>query len=75
MRRAFLSGLSLALGLLAGAAAAAQAVHPSPADTRPLQAGSKVPAVRVESLTGGTVDLAELTRESGALLVFYRGGW
>lgn len=50
-------------------------VHSSPYDVEPLQPGASVPNVAVENVTGELVDLAELVRESGALLVFYRGGW
>jgi hypothetical protein len=50
-------------------------VAPSAAEVQPLAPGSRVPSARVASLRGDPVDLAELTRERGALLVFYRGGW
>jgi peroxiredoxin len=41
----------------------------------PLAPGARVPSVRVQTLLGEPVDLADLVREQGALLVFYRGGW
>jgi hypothetical protein len=68
--------LLLILGLLvfAGSARAGD-VYADPGSTRPLQPGASVPSARIESVDGQMVDLAELTRESGALLVFYRGGW
>ena len=53
----------------------ASEVHQNAADTRPLQPGSRVPSAEISAIDGGSVDLAQLTRESGALLVFYRGGW
>jgi len=34
-----------------------------------------VPPVSVLTVSGDSVDLAELVRDRGALLVFYRGGW
>ena len=58
-----------------GAQGAGTAVHASPHDVEPLQPGARVPTVAVESVHGELVDLAELVRESGALLVFFRGGW
>ncbi len=71
---AFSTAAWLALaGLSVGAHAGP--VHPSAADTRPLSVGTSVPSAEVETLAGGRVDLTELARESGVLLVFYRGGW
>ena len=37
--------------------------------------GAAVPSVNVRALDGSSVDLSKLVRTSGALLVFYRGGW
>lgn len=70
-------GLSVALawGLLAAPAAAGDRVYASAQEVEPLAAGSSVPQVRLTTLKGETVELAELLRERGALLVFYRGGW
>ena len=53
----------------------ARDVFPDAASARPLQSGATVPSVEVKTLGGEAVDLAAITRESGALLVFYRGGW
>jgi peroxiredoxin len=50
-------------------------VYATAAEVEPLQPGSRVPSASVTSVKGETVDLAELVRERGALLVFYRGGW
>lgn len=61
--------------LIAGLATAADPVYPSAEAAQPLQPGAPVPSVSVRAVDGSTVDLSELARESGALLVFYRGGW
>jgi len=61
--------------LLANLAAAGVQVYASPHDVEPLQPGAHVPTVAVESIDGEIIDLASLVRESGALLVFFRGGW
>jgi peroxiredoxin len=34
-----------------------------------------VPSVSVQAVDGSTIDLSKLVSKSGALLVFYRGGW
>jgi len=69
------TGSFLALLALAGAAGADDRVYPTPEAVQPLQPGASVPAVQVEKVSGEEIDLAERTREHGALLVFYRGGW
>ena len=61
--------------LVASLATAADHVYPSAEAAQPLQPGAAVPSVSVRALDGSTVDLAKLARSSGALLVFYRGGW
>jgi hypothetical protein len=62
--------------LLSGSARADRTeVFSSPHDVEPLQPGDHVPTVAVETIRGRLVNLADLVRESGALLVFYRGGW
>jgi len=60
---------------MVGFACAEKPVYPSADATRPLQPGAAVPSVDVRALDGSSVDLAKLVRTSGALLVFYRGGW
>ena len=50
-------------------------VFPSSKDVEPLASGAQVPSASVETVLGVSVDLAELVRDQGALLVFYRGGW
>ena len=50
-------------------------VYASAEEVQPLAAGERVPSVRVVALGGEFVDLADVVREHGALLVFYRGGW
>ena len=64
-----------ALLLAAGAWAAPGQVHPSAEAVQPLAPGQTVPSVRVRTVDGAPVDLAEAIRGTGALLVFYRGGW
>jgi len=74
--RALLSaGIAAGALLVADIAIAADVVYSSAEATRPLQAGASVPAVRVRAVDGSAVDLSDLTRNAGALLVFYRGGW
>lgn len=81
MRRLVFGTLALIALLLAGdwravsPAQAAGRVYASPAEVEPLAPGEKVPEVRVESVGGEPIDLADRVREQGALLVFYRGGW
>ncbi len=59
----------------AGAAHGADRVYASPEEVEPLAIGATVPKARVRTVEGEAVDLAELVRDTGALLVFYRGGW
>lgn len=61
--------------LAAGAWATGGQVYPSAEAVQPLEPGRSVPSVRVRAVDGTPVDLAEAIRDSGALLVFYRGGW
>ncbi|MBW2494478.1 MAG: hypothetical protein JRE43_06970 [Deltaproteobacteria bacterium] len=68
-------GWASGLLLIAGLAAAANSVYPSAEAAQPLQPGASVPSVNVRAVDGSTVDLAKLVSKSGALLVFYRGGW
>jgi hypothetical protein len=44
-------------------------------DVQPLAVGERVPSARVVTVGGEPVDLADVVRDHGALLVFYRGGW
>jgi hypothetical protein len=69
------AGWTAGLLLVAGLATAAGPVYPNAEAARPLQPGASVPSVSVHALDGSTVDLAKLVSKSGALLVFYRGGW
>ncbi len=64
-----------AMLLAAAATHATERVYPAPEAVEPLAPGDRVPAARVETVLGEPVDLAEVVRERGALLVFYRGGW
>ncbi len=61
--------------LTASLATAADPVYPNAEAAEPLQPGASVPSVSVRALDGSTVDLSKLASKSGALLVFYRGGW
>ena len=67
-----------AVAILVATACTAEAdrrVYDSPAAVEPLAPGQRVPQAPVLRLEGESVDLAELVRERGALLVFYRGHW
>ncbi len=66
---------AVALAATLAMAASAQTAYPSPEAAVPRAAGQVVPSARVQSVTGESVDLADLVRDEGALLVFYRGGW
>jgi len=66
---------TLLVASLSGPAAAGDRVYGSAAEVEPLAVGTRVPPARVRSVKGDPVDLADLVREQGALLVFYRGGW
>ncbi|MBW1885962.1 MAG: hypothetical protein JRJ58_20715 [Deltaproteobacteria bacterium] len=61
--------------MMTGAAGAADRVYPNAEAVVPLAPGARVPSAVVQSVAGEPIDLADLVRESGALLVFYRGGW
>jgi hypothetical protein len=61
--------------LIAGLATATDSVYPSAEAAQPLQLGASVPSVSVRTVDGSAVDLSKLVSNSGALLVFYRGGW
>ncbi len=64
------------MALLGAAAAQAEGrVYASPEEVEPLAVGARVPSVQVTSVSGERIDLREVVRDHGALLVFYRGGW
>jgi len=69
------AGWAASLLLIAGLACSENSVYPNAETTRPLQPGASVPSVAVRALDGSTADLAKLVSDTGALLVFYRGGW
>ena len=69
------SGWAASLLLSAGVATAANPVYPSAEAAQPLQPGASVPSVSVRAVDGSTADLSKLVSNTGALLVFYRGGW
>jgi hypothetical protein len=68
-----LCAIAFAAALALGASA--QTAHPSPEAATPLAPGRAVPSAGVRTVTGEPVDLTDLVRDEGALLVFYRGGW
>ena len=68
-------GWAAGLLLIAGLATAKDSVYPNAEAAQPLQPGAAVPSVSVRAVDGSTVDLSNIVRQSGALLVFYRGGW
>ena len=68
----------LALALSIGSAANAESerkVYPNAESVEPRAVGTTLPSADLRNLDGEAVDLAKLVSESGALLVFYRGGW
>jgi hypothetical protein len=69
------AGWTIGLLLTAGLATAANPVYPNAEAAQPLQPGASVPSVSVRAVDGSTADLSKLVSQSGALLVFYRGGW
>ena len=69
------SGWATSLLLIAGLATAGNPVYPSAEAAQPLQPGASVPSVPVRAVDGSTADLSKLVSKTGALLVFYRGGW
>src|SRR5208337_4691992 len=44
-------------------------------ETKPLQAGSKVPAVELNTINGEIFNLREEIAKNPSILIFYRGGW
>jgi hypothetical protein len=50
-------------------------VYSQPEDVEPLSPGNKIPTAVVQTVLGKPIDLAAAIGDSGALLVFYRGGW
>ncbi|MFK7897758.1 MAG: hypothetical protein AB8G23_18125 [Myxococcota bacterium] len=50
-------------------------IYPNAESVEPVAVGSRVPSAEIRDVDGAEVDLAKLVEESGALLVFYRGGW
>jgi hypothetical protein len=67
-----------AIGALLLAAVSVQAedrAYGAANEVEPLAPGARVPSALVATVRGERVDLAEMVRSRGALLVFYRGGW
>lgn len=76
LRRAFRALAATGLCLFAAAPALAEGrVYDDAESVEPLPVGARVPSVEVRGVDGRVTDLAALTAEQGALLVFYRGGW
>lgn len=75
LRTSARAGWTAALLLIAGQASAANPIYPNAEATRPLQPGASVPSVSVRAVDGSAADLSKLVSDTGALLVFYRGGW
>ena len=76
--RALASLLFLLVGFVASPIQSADPNPPLPEDAtqvRPLGVGERLPRASIRTIDGADVDLAGLAAESGALLVFYRGGW
>ena len=65
---------TLFLALAANISLAAT-IPSSPKDVQPLEIGSAVPAVTVQTATGESVQLNTLTQGTPSVIVFYRGGW
>jgi hypothetical protein len=74
-KRSLVAWLAAALLLGAGAAGAADLAYPSAETVEPLAPGTSVPSATVYTVRGAPVDLSKAVRDTGALLVFYRGGW
>jgi len=51
------------------------ALAPSAAETIPLAAGARVPAVAVQTVDGTGLDLAAVVADKPTLIIFYRGSW
>lgn len=54
---------------------AAPVVPQDAESVQPLAVGERIPSAVIRTRDGADADLAGLVAESGALLVFYRGGW
>ncbi len=68
-------GWAIVLLIASSVASAEDRVYPTAEAAEPLAVGSSVPSVMVSTVGGAPVDLSEVVRDRGALLVFYRGGW
>ena len=64
------------LGVLETSSASADVrVHDQAEGVQPLSPGTQIPKAVVQTVLGEPMDLEAAIGESGALLVFYRGGW
>jgi peroxiredoxin len=62
--------LALAVNLNLGAT-----IPNSPNEVQPIEIGSAVPAVTVQTTKGEAVQLDALTQGNPSVIIFYRGGW
>ncbi|MFT5696127.1 MAG: hypothetical protein ACI9QQ_002107 [Myxococcota bacterium] len=69
------SVLGLAIPFTASYAATQGEAFPNAESVQPLKEGAMTPSAMVLTVTGEAVDLSEVVKSTGALLVFYRGGW
>jgi hypothetical protein len=65
----------LPVGTFPSPAIASDRVFPNSESVKPLGPGAKIPTAVVRTVLGEPTDLSAAIGESGALLVFYRGGW
>lgn len=70
-----LSATLLCLTSFLSLAAASEAISKDPESARPLGSGEEVPSVRLETVSGAPIKLAEHLRGQPTVLIFYRGGW
>jgi hypothetical protein len=70
-----IGAFTMTIAFLGAEAAADMSLYPNAEATKPLAVGSMIPSATIRTVTGDSVDLADLVKQTGALLVFYRGGW
>jgi len=67
--------LTTAISVGSVSAQAEDRVYPNAESVQPLAPGSSIPSATMKTVRGEPIDLAAAMGQSGALLVFYRGGW
>ena len=70
-----LACVAVGLTLAPSIARASDRAYPSADAVQPLRPGSHVPSAPLETVRGESVDIGDLVKKRGALIVFYRGGW